>query len=150
APVPAAAPVPADQPVPSPEATTLPDPDPSSQDTVRAASVIRTGADLSAEEIRLWQKTVTPRLARPQWQNAARYDAAYLFMLPLHAAFERNYPEGQAEMADQVSRFLAQRESVRLDPDAQISWLQYFYFLSRFMVLAADHGRTDLIPAELP
>ncbi len=150
APVPAAAPVPADQPVPTTEPIALPDPDPSPQDTATPAAVVRTGADLSAEEIRLWQKTVTPRLARDQWKTVARYDAAYLFMLPLHAAFERNYPEGQAEMADQVSRFLAQRDSVRLDPDAQISWLQYFYFLSRFMVLAADHGRTDLIPAGLP
>ncbi|HKU60774.1 MAG TPA: hypothetical protein VJQ44_06105 [Gemmatimonadales bacterium] len=150
APVPAAAPVPADQPVPSTDVASVPDPDPGPQDTVRSAAVVRTGPELSADEIKLWQKTVRPRLARDQWLTPARYDAAYLFMLPLHAAFERNYAEGQAEMADQVARFLAQRDTVKLNPDAQISWLQYFYFLSRFMVLAADHGRTDLIPAELP
>jgi hypothetical protein len=43
-------------------------------------------------------------------------------------------------MADQVSRFLAQRDSVRLDPDAQISWLQYFYFLSASWCLPPTTG----------
>jgi hypothetical protein len=128
-----------------------PNADPSPRDSVHPdPTVVRTGPDLTASEQSLFQRTVKPRLARDQWTTPARYDAAYLFMLPLHAAFERNYPEGQQEFADQVARFINDRATVQLNPDAQISWLQYFYFLSRFLVLASDHGRTDLIPRELP
>jgi hypothetical protein len=153
APVAADPPPPADIPAPAPEiaATPQPDADPSPKGSVGPdPTVVRTGPDLTASEQNLFQKTVKPRLARDQWTTPARYDAAYLFMLPLHAAFERNYPEGQQEFADQVARFINDRATVQLNPDAQISWLQYFYFLSRFLVLAADHGRTDLIPRELP
>ncbi len=70
--------------------------------------------------------------------------------MPLHAAFERNYPEGQQQIAEHIARFMTQRDTVRLNSDAQLSWLQYLYFLSRFVVLAADHGHADLIPRELP
>jgi hypothetical protein len=100
--------------------------------------------------VRLWQSRIRPRLGRDLWQTPSRYDAATLFMLPMHAAFERNYPEGQQQIAQHIARFMTQRDSVRLNPDAQLSWLQYFYFLSRFVVLAADHGHADLIPPELP
>ena len=97
--------------------------------------------------MRLWQSRIRPRLGRDLWQTPSRYDAATLFMLPMHAAFERNYPEGQQQIAEHIARFMTQRDCVRLNPDAQLSWLQYFYFLSRFVVLAADHGHADLIPA---
>jgi hypothetical protein len=153
APVAADPPPPAETPAPAPEIAAAPQPDgdPNPKESVDPdPTVVRTGPDLTASEQNLFQKTVKPRLARDQWTTPARYDAAYLFMLPLHAAFERNYPEGQQEFADQVARFIADRATVQLNPDAQISWLQYFYFLSRFLVLAADHGRTDLIPRELP
>jgi hypothetical protein len=106
--------------------------------------------ELSLELQRLWHRTITPRLAREPWTGPQRYDAAYLFMVPLHAAFEQEYEKGQLELADHVARFLLHRESVSLTPDTQVSWLQYFYLLSRFTVLAADHGRADLIPPELP
>ena len=108
------------------------------------------GPDLSADLEKLWHRRVTPRVKRDLWKNAQRYDAAYLFMLPLHASFERRYVPGQQEFADHVARFLEYRDSVVLKADAQISWLQYFYFLSRFTVLAATHDRADLIPQELP
>jgi hypothetical protein len=153
---PAAAPVPAENPpppaAPAPEVATAPaSADRSAGDSVHPdPTVVRSGPDLTASEQALFQRTVRPRLARDQWTTPARYDAAYIFMLPLHAAFERNYPDGQQQFADQVARFMADRASVQLNADAQISWLQYFYFLSRFMVLAADHGRTDLIPPGLP
>jgi hypothetical protein len=145
-PPPAALPSPAETPVASrpgsdagPRAPLRPDP-----------AVVHSGPEFSAGELQLWERRVRPRLARDLWRNAGRYDAATLFMLPLHAAFERNYPEGQQQFAEHIAQFTAQRDSVRLDPDAQLSWLQYLYFVSRFIVLAADHGHPDMIPPELP
>lgn len=112
-----------------------------------AASPVRS---LSPDLERLWQRRIRTRLEREQWKTTQRYDAAYLYMVPLHAAFERGYEPGQREFAAHVARFLQYRDSVHLKPDAQISWLQYFYFLSRFTVVAASHDRADLIPPELP
>jgi hypothetical protein len=150
APTPTAAPVPAEPPAATPHVIAAPQ-HPSPADTGGPdPTVVHTGPPLSAEEVQLWQRRIRPRLARDLWQTPARYDAATLFMLPLHAAFERNYPEGQQQIAEHIARFMSQRDTVRLNPDAQLSWLQYFYFLSRFVVLAADHGHADLIPRELP
>jgi len=108
---PADAPVPAAAPAPRPEVP-RPEAEASSQDSVRpVASVVRTGPELTAAEQELFQRIIRPRLARDQWKTPARYDAAYIYMLPLHAAhpvdammwidyFYR--PEVQALIADWV------------------------------------------------
>jgi len=150
---PTGAPVPGQTPTVPPEAVATPASvrESLAADSLRPDStVVRTGPELPTAEQQLWQRRIRPRLERDLWQTPARYDAATLFMVPLHSAFERNYQDGEQQLADHIARFMAQRDSVRLNPDAQISWLQYFYFVSRFVALAADHGRTDLIPAGLP
>jgi hypothetical protein len=106
--------------------------------------------EVPPELVKLWQSRIAPRLKSEPWKTPQRYDAASLLMLPLHAAFERRYLSGEEEFADHVARFLAYRDSVDLKPDAQLGWLQYFYFLSRFAVVAATHGRAELVPPELP
>lgn len=116
----------------------------------RAERAADSGSALSPDLEKLWQRRIATRLKRETWRNAQRYDAAYLYMLPLHAAFERRYESGQQEFAEHVGRFMGYRDSVQLKAEAQISWLQYFFFLSRFSVLAAEHDRADLVPAELP
>ena len=121
-PAPAAAPLPAEPPAATPHVIAAPQPDPSPSDTGGPdPTVVHTGPPLSAEEVRLWQSRIRPRLGRDLWQTPARYDAAALLMLPLHAAFERNYPEGQQQIADHIARFMTQRDTVRLNPDAQLS-----------------------------
>jgi len=147
-PVPAPAEAPAPAPRPDPQPAREPDaaavPDPVEGPTPPP------GAPLSEDEQRLWRKTITVRLARPTWRTLNRYDAAYIYMLPMHAAFERGYAEGRQEVAEHIDHFLLERDSVRLRSEAQISWLQYFYFLSRFVVLASEHGQGALVPPELP
>jgi hypothetical protein len=111
---------------------------------------VEPGPELSAELQQHWQRRLAPRLKRELWKGTQRYDAAYLYMVPLHAAFGRGFATGQQELAEHVAGFLQYRDSVQLSPDAQLSWLQYFYFLSRFTAVAAAYGRADLIPPELP
>ena len=108
------------------------------------------GPELSPELQKLWQSRITPRIKREPWKNPQRYDAASLLMLPMHEAFDRGYVQGQEELADHVTRFLSYRDSVDLTSKDLLSWIQYFYFLSRYTAVAATHGRADLVPAELP
>ena len=115
-----------------------------------AEIVLDPGPELPADLQQQWQRRITPRLQRELWKGAQRYDAAYLYMVPLHVAFSRGYSAGQQDLAAHVAAFLPYRDSVELAPAAQLSWLQYFYFLSRYTVVAASYGRPDLVPPELP
>jgi hypothetical protein len=107
-------------------------------------------SELSPDLQKLWRSRISPRIKREPWKNPQRYDAASLLMLPLHAAFERRYVEGQEEFADHATRFLTYRDSVDLESKDLLSWIQYLYFLSEFTVVAATHDRADLVPAKLP
>ena len=98
---------------------------------------------------KLWKSRLSSRIKREPWKTSQRYGAAALLMVPLHAAFERGFAPGQREFADHVTRFLAYRDSVNLEADAQLSWLQYFYLLSRYNVLAADQGDSAWVRPEL-
>ena len=109
-----------------------------------------TAPELSPELQKLWRSRISPRIKREPWKNPQRYDAATLLMLPLHAAFERRFVQGQEEFADHVTRFLGYRDSVSLQEKDLLSWIQYFYLLSRYTVVAATHDRASLVPPELP
>jgi hypothetical protein len=108
------------------------------------------GSTLSPESERLWEQTVAPRLQGDRWSDAGRYDAAHIFMLPMHAAFARHFQKGERDFAQHVRRFFASRNRVDLSPATQLSWLQYFYLVSRFLVLSASYGHPALIPEGLP
>jgi hypothetical protein len=120
---------------------------PSAASAVEAAEP---DSELSPELQKLWQARITPRIKREPWKTPGRYDAASLLMLPMHAAFERRYLPGQEEFADHVTRFLQYRDSVDLRGQDVLDWIQYFYFLSRYTVVATTHDRADLVPAPLP
>lgn len=115
----------------------------------RPASAAVSAQPFTPELEKLWRSRLTSRIKREPWKTTQRYEAAALLMVPLHAAFERGYTPGQQEFADHVSRFLAYRDSVGLEADAQLSWLQYFYLLSRFNVLAAAHGDSAMVSPDL-
>jgi hypothetical protein len=70
-------------------------------------------------------------------------------MVPLHAAFTRAYAAGQAEFADQFARFLAAGADASRSSDTELTWFHYLYLCSRFLVLSAETGRQDLVPAGL-
>jgi len=99
---------------------------------------------------RLWDHTVSRRLEGDAWATAGRYHAAHVLMLPLHAAFSQHYESGEREFTDHVERFFAHRSEVQFVPATELSWLQYLYLISEFLVLAASHGHPELVPDGLP
>ena len=117
--------------------------------TEPAASAAAAAQPFTPDLEKLWKSRLSSRIKREPWKTTQRYEAASLLMVPLHAAFERGYAPGQLEFADHVTRFLAYRDSVDLEADAQLSWLQYFYLLSRFNVLAAARGDSGMVRREL-
>jgi hypothetical protein len=108
------------------------------------------GSALSPDAERLWEPSVSRRLKGDRWANAGRYDAAHVLMLPLHAAFLRHYERGEWQFTDHVERFFARRTDVQFVPANELSWLQYLYLISQFLVLAAKHGHPALVPDGLP
>lgn len=68
-------------------------------------------------------------------------------MVPLHAAFQLNSLSAQDAFGEHFRRFVD--HIADLTPD-RLSRLQYLYLASRFLVLATNAKREDLVPQELP
>ncbi|WP_286883261.1 hypothetical protein [Aneurinibacillus sp. UBA3580] len=80
------------------------------------------------------------------------YDAGQLLMVPLHAAFtlhERNWMQQfSGHFAREFARFEAAQRNEKAED--RLGRLQYVYLSSRFLVLAAQSGKEELIPTYLP
>jgi hypothetical protein len=101
---------------------------------------------LTAEQ--LWDLRVRPYLRLELWREELAYDAGQVLQVPLHAAFSL----GKTEWIEQFSRhfreFMVHGGRV---PRAKspLNQLQYLYLASRFIALACQTGRVDLIPPGL-
>jgi hypothetical protein len=97
----------------------------------------------------LWDATVRPLLTQDLWSDSSAYNAAHFLMVPLHAAFSVRDAARQTEFAAHFTRFLSNGFDSPGSRTNRLVRLQYLYFASRFVVLAAESGRTDLIPTGL-
>ena len=115
---------------------------------VAACSGAKGGSGPTPKELTLWEKTASPYLKGNLWVDRDAYDAGHYLMVPLHAAFHLEHDPWLLELADHVALFYP------LNVDAltsgRLQGLQYIYFLSRFVVLATQNNRVELIPMGLP
>jgi len=103
---------------------------------------------LNLEDKCLWNETVKPCLEDPLWLERDIYDAGHFLMVPLHAAFLNDQELWQNQFAQHFQRFVkAYPEHVA---QGRLNRLHYLYLASRFLVLAVEKGRQDLIPPQLP
>lgn len=95
----------------------------------------------------LWSETVSIYLEDQLWTESNAYDAGHYLMVPLHAAFLMNESEWQKEFANHVNFFMEtySKNSNSLVGE-RLSQLHYLYFLSRFMVLAEQQDKQELVP----
>jgi len=95
----------------------------------------------------LWTTYISPMLAKPIPSNSNdSYYAGEELMVPLHAAFKRRDAAWEQEFSDHFRRLVHSRSSLT---DVILSRLEYLYLASRFLVLAKNAGRSDLIPGGL-
>jgi len=106
-------------------------------------------AQIPQRYARLWTENVAPLLERPVWQaNTSRYDATTVLMVPLHAAFELNQPGWQQQFFEHFTRFVGAQPPNIFPAADELSWLQYDYLVSQFLVLAAKQRKA--VPPGLP
>lgn len=103
---------------------------------------------LDSRDHELWDATAALHLRDNLWTGPNIYDAAHLLMIPIHAAFYFGEAEWQGQIADMWLRYTLATPS-EVDP-VILNRLQWSYVASKFCSLAADAGKTNLIPALLP
>lgn len=110
--------------------------------------------NIDAREQELWRTNITPILKTDLWANKTNaYNWGHFLMVPLHAAFTEKSDEWQGEFADHFKRFMNGGGTAAFDTDdvsGRQSLVQYLYLHTRFIKLAADNGKTNLIPEGLP
>lgn len=113
---------------------------PAAGDTNRTTAV-------SDRDEQLWNTTVSQYLKEQLWTDKESYDAGSYLMVPLHAAFVLQQEDWQEQFAMQFELFA---ETSQTDIAAsRLNRLQYEYLASRFLVLAAQHGREGIVPTAL-
>lgn len=106
-----------------------------------------------AREEELWQANISPALKQPLWANKTNaYNQGHFLMVPLHAAFSEKNDGWQKEFSDHFKSFMENGKPAfeTDDVSGRQSLVQYLYLHTRFMKLAADAGKTSLIPDGMP
>lgn len=103
---------------------------------------------IDSRDQELWNATAALHLRDNLWASTNIYDAAHVLMLPIHAAFYFGEPNWQRQIADMWHRYTLATPS-EVDP-VILNRLQWSYVASRFCSLAADAGKTNLVPPSLP
>lgn len=100
---------------------------------------------------RLWDNTVKLYLHNNLWDKRDSADAGEALMIPLISAFELNQAEWQKQFASHFNRFMKEDHSSfsTSEDDYDLAREGYLYLASRFVALAAQHNRTELIPSGL-
>ncbi len=112
--------------------------------TCEATRVVRVDIRESIEQY--WQGIYVDYLSEELWQESYAEDASHTLQLPLSAAFAQPDREHwRLQFSDQFERFMTSGDTI----DVQLYRLEYYYLASRFVRLAAEANRLDLIPAGL-
>lgn len=91
----------------------------------------------------LWDDTVAIHLKDKLWLDENIYDAGHYLMVPMHAAFMLDKDKWQQQFSDHFNLFMQNKHEVS---DSRLNQLHYYYLLSRFMVLASNADKDELIP----
>ena len=96
----------------------------------------------------LWDKTVRQYLSQQLWMEDEAYDAGHHLMVALHAAFAADNQQWIDDFSAHFHRFV---EATSADPECivqdRLHKLHYLYLCSRFLLLAHDYGRAEVIPS---
>lgn len=98
----------------------------------------------------LWSSTIMLYLKNDLWQKEEAYDAGHFLMVPMHAAFKVNKKEWLMQFDEHFERFIDSGANMIKTEDARLTYLHYYFLLSRYIVLSAEneHGenqRLDII-----
>jgi len=103
--------------------------------------------EVDASDQELWDKTVSQYLQDELWIERDAYDAGHYLMIPLHAAFYFDEEKWQKQFSNHFSRFMdASKEEPEKVVEGRLNRLHYLYLASRFVVLAEESDKSDLIP----
>ncbi len=97
------------------------------------------GEENYPSDVQLWEKGISPYLQYPLWVSRDIYDAGHYLMVPLHAAFLFENSDWQEQFRDHFERFLS-TSPAEID-SGRLNKLQYFYLISRYIVLAEPDSR---------
>ena len=99
----------------------------------------------------LWDKTVKLYLNDNLWNDNEMYDAGHSLMVPLHAAFLLHNEDWQHDFFVHFTRFMNEDHSsfISSNEDSDLSREHYLYLASRFLILAAQRNRQELVPIGL-
>lgn len=98
----------------------------------------------------LWDTTVKKYLTDDLWTDRDIYDAGHCLMVPLHASFYLKEEKWQIEFSNHFRRFIeANHKKENNISGGRLNRLHYLYLASRFVVLAQEAGKPELIPSEL-
>ena len=95
----------------------------------------------------LWETVLKDYLEDDLWLKRDLYDAGHFLMVPLHAAFLLNRKDWQNDIHSHVSRFVGHNGEMDV---GRLNRLHYFYFLSRYCVLAQMSETRNRLPEALP
>jgi len=103
------------------------------------------------DEQALWNQNISEYLKFDLWENGENYDAANVLMIPMYAAFYSQDDAGLREFSEHFRRFAESDDKsfAESEPSDDLSKQQYQYLASRFLALAVQAGREDLIPAQM-
>lgn len=93
----------------------------------------------------LWKRNVEPWLSLHLWKLKP-YDAGHFLMVPLHAAFYYDNEEWINQFAQHFDSLTINYDEIT---ESHLHRLQYFYLVSRFLVLAQSNGYQNIIPKSL-
>jgi len=102
---------------------------------------------ISEYEIKLWKNTVEDYYGADLWRDEYIYDAGHFLMVPLHAAFNSGNKKWISQFDEFIDRFLIAYRDNQMS-DRRLNRLQFFYFLSQYIVLLEQRGCD--IPKILP
>ena len=105
------------------------------------------GGEIDGRDRELWNKAAVPYLQKNFRSEADAYNGGHFLMVPLHAAFQKGEKAWQDDLGAQFKRITAQ--GTKAIAKTSLSRLQYLYLCSRFMTLANEAHRADLIPPNL-
>lgn len=99
--------------------------------------------NISHSTDQLWNNTVAIHIKDKLWLDESIYDAGHYLMVPMHAAFMLDNIAWQQQFSDHFIEFMKNKHEIS---KGRLNQVHYYYLLSRFIVLASEADKNELIP----